>query len=227
MTAGRRALPPRARRQSAPRDRARSALRLPRRTRHAGQTRRRIYGANEKGSPRTAIAWMIVGLLESQRGRDAAAVAAFRQAEPNSGRQRDAVLLSRPIAHSGRSTGRRRRGVRTGHYAKANPQRSARYLPGPGPGLSALAAERKSARLSGTGWKSSIPTTRAFRNRSPRTLVEEGQFDSGPAAAAKAGRPVGRQVSANVAAHGRGRPEGETEESTGGVWPISKNCSAS
>ena len=39
------------------------------------------YAGRAKKDPRDGVAWMIVGLLESQRGRDAAAVAAFRRAE--------------------------------------------------------------------------------------------------------------------------------------------------
>ncbi|MBN9121659.1 MAG: tetratricopeptide repeat protein, partial [Planctomycetes bacterium] len=41
------------------------------------------YVARTKMNPKDGIAWMITGLLESQRGKDAAAVAAFRQAEAN------------------------------------------------------------------------------------------------------------------------------------------------
>src|SRR5262249_20332870 len=39
------------------------------------------YSDRTKKDPKDGVAWMIVGLLESQRGRDAAAVAAFKQAE--------------------------------------------------------------------------------------------------------------------------------------------------
>ena len=39
------------------------------------------YTARTKKDAKDGIAWMIVGLLESQRGRDAAAVSAFKQAE--------------------------------------------------------------------------------------------------------------------------------------------------
>ncbi len=39
------------------------------------------YTARTKANPKDGVAWMITGLLESQRGKDAAAVAAFRQAE--------------------------------------------------------------------------------------------------------------------------------------------------
>src|SRR5919109_840591 len=39
------------------------------------------YAKRTQANPKDGVAWMIVGLLESQRGRDAAAVAAFRQAE--------------------------------------------------------------------------------------------------------------------------------------------------
>lgn len=39
------------------------------------------YATRTKNDPKDGIAWMIVGLLESQRGRDALAVAAFRPAE--------------------------------------------------------------------------------------------------------------------------------------------------
>src|SRR5262245_60146595 len=41
------------------------------------------YAARTKSNGQDGIAWMIVGLLESQRGKDAAAVAAFKQAEAN------------------------------------------------------------------------------------------------------------------------------------------------
>src|SRR5262245_56209465 len=41
------------------------------------------YAARAKADPKDGVAWMIVGLLESQRGKDAAAVAAFQQAEVN------------------------------------------------------------------------------------------------------------------------------------------------
>src|SRR5580658_774048 len=41
------------------------------------------YSGRTKKDAKDGIAWMIVGLLESQRGKDAAAVAAFRQAEAN------------------------------------------------------------------------------------------------------------------------------------------------
>jgi tetratricopeptide (TPR) repeat protein len=41
------------------------------------------YAEKTKANPKDGNAWMIVGLLESQRGKDAAAVAAFRQAETN------------------------------------------------------------------------------------------------------------------------------------------------
>ncbi len=40
------------------------------------------YTERTKKDPKDGIAWVIIGLLESQRGRDAAAVAAFRQSEP-------------------------------------------------------------------------------------------------------------------------------------------------
>lgn len=39
------------------------------------------YTARTKKDANDGVAWMIIGLLESQRGRDAAAVAAFKQAE--------------------------------------------------------------------------------------------------------------------------------------------------
>jgi tetratricopeptide (TPR) repeat protein len=39
------------------------------------------YATRTKKDPNDGVAWMIIGLLESQRGRDAAAVAAFRRAE--------------------------------------------------------------------------------------------------------------------------------------------------
>src|SRR5438552_7310190 len=39
------------------------------------------YTARTKADAKDGVAWMIVALLESQRGRDAAAVAAFKQAE--------------------------------------------------------------------------------------------------------------------------------------------------
>ncbi|MCI0457665.1 MAG: tetratricopeptide repeat protein, partial [Gemmataceae bacterium] len=39
------------------------------------------YAARTRANAKDGVAWMIVGLLESQRGRDAAAVAAFKQAE--------------------------------------------------------------------------------------------------------------------------------------------------
>jgi tetratricopeptide (TPR) repeat protein len=41
------------------------------------------YAGRTKKDPKDGSAWMIIGLLESQRGKDAAAVAAFRQAETN------------------------------------------------------------------------------------------------------------------------------------------------
>src|SRR5262245_38216672 len=41
------------------------------------------YAARTQKNPKDGVAWMIIGLLESQRGKDAAAVAAFRQAEAN------------------------------------------------------------------------------------------------------------------------------------------------
>jgi tetratricopeptide (TPR) repeat protein len=41
----------------------------------------REYTEQGKKDPKDGVAWMIVGLFESQRGRDAAAVAAFRHAE--------------------------------------------------------------------------------------------------------------------------------------------------
>src|SRR5262249_48226774 len=41
------------------------------------------YAARTQQDPKDGVAWMIVGLLESQRGKDAAAVAAFKQAEAN------------------------------------------------------------------------------------------------------------------------------------------------
>jgi tetratricopeptide (TPR) repeat protein len=39
------------------------------------------YAARTKDDPKDGVSWMIIGMLESQRGRDAAAVAAFRKAE--------------------------------------------------------------------------------------------------------------------------------------------------
>jgi tetratricopeptide (TPR) repeat protein len=39
------------------------------------------YAERTRQNPKDGVAWMIVGLLESQRGKDAAAVAAFTQAE--------------------------------------------------------------------------------------------------------------------------------------------------
>src|SRR5438128_4879917 len=39
------------------------------------------YTARTKANAKDGVAWMIIGLLESQRGKDAAAVAAFRTAE--------------------------------------------------------------------------------------------------------------------------------------------------
>ncbi len=39
------------------------------------------YAARSKKDPKDGISWMIIGLLESQRGKDASAVTAFRQAE--------------------------------------------------------------------------------------------------------------------------------------------------
>lgn len=42
----------------------------------------KTYTARTEANPQDGTAWMILGLIESQRGRDAAAVAAFRQAEP-------------------------------------------------------------------------------------------------------------------------------------------------
>src|SRR5207244_13236707 len=41
------------------------------------------YAARTKSDAKDGAAWMIIGLLESQRGKDAAAVAAFKQAEAN------------------------------------------------------------------------------------------------------------------------------------------------
>src|SRR5580693_3073747 len=41
------------------------------------------YVSRTKKDARDGVAWMIVGLIESQRGRDAAAVAAFQHAETN------------------------------------------------------------------------------------------------------------------------------------------------
>jgi tetratricopeptide (TPR) repeat protein len=41
------------------------------------------YVDRTRKDPKDGTSWMIVGLIESQRGRDAAAVAAFRQAEAN------------------------------------------------------------------------------------------------------------------------------------------------
>src|SRR5437763_15476353 len=41
------------------------------------------YAGRTKKDPKDGAAWMSTGTLESQRGRDAAAVAAFRQAEAN------------------------------------------------------------------------------------------------------------------------------------------------
>jgi tetratricopeptide (TPR) repeat protein len=41
------------------------------------------YQDRTTGNPKDGASWMIIGLLESQRGKDAAAVAAFRQAEAN------------------------------------------------------------------------------------------------------------------------------------------------
>src|SRR5262245_5032696 len=41
------------------------------------------YVARSKADAKDGVAWMIVGLLEDQRGKDAAAVAAFEQAEAN------------------------------------------------------------------------------------------------------------------------------------------------
>src|SRR5829696_4392524 len=41
------------------------------------------YTKRTQANPKDGNAWMIVGLLESQRGKDAAAVAAYRQAEAN------------------------------------------------------------------------------------------------------------------------------------------------
>ncbi|HSQ54778.1 MAG TPA: tetratricopeptide repeat protein, partial [Gemmata sp.] len=41
------------------------------------------YTGRTKKDPKDGAAWMIIGLLESQRGKDGAAVAAFRKAEEN------------------------------------------------------------------------------------------------------------------------------------------------
>ena len=41
------------------------------------------YASRTKQNPKDGVAWMIVGLLKSQRGRDGTAVAAFQQAETN------------------------------------------------------------------------------------------------------------------------------------------------
>ncbi|HTK74898.1 MAG TPA: tetratricopeptide repeat protein, partial [Gemmataceae bacterium] len=41
------------------------------------------YATRTKSDAKDGVAWMIIGLLESQRGKDAAAVAAFKQAEAN------------------------------------------------------------------------------------------------------------------------------------------------
>src|SRR5438552_3588164 len=41
------------------------------------------YTGRTRKNPKDGASWMIVGLLESQRGRDAAAIAAFKQAEAN------------------------------------------------------------------------------------------------------------------------------------------------
>ncbi len=41
------------------------------------------YAARTRKDSKDGVAWMIVGLIESQRGRDGAAVAAFKQAETN------------------------------------------------------------------------------------------------------------------------------------------------
>src|SRR5258708_1882738 len=41
------------------------------------------YTARTKNDAKDGTAWMILGLLESQRGPDAAAVPAFKQAEPS------------------------------------------------------------------------------------------------------------------------------------------------
>src|SRR6266446_6127953 len=41
------------------------------------------YAGRTRKNPNDGVSWMIVGLLESQRGRDAAAIAAFKQAAAN------------------------------------------------------------------------------------------------------------------------------------------------
>ena len=56
------------------------------------------YRQRTRKDPKDGVAWMVVGLLESQRGRDAAAVAAFRQ---ETGAEWVDVVPSKPVESPG------------------------------------------------------------------------------------------------------------------------------
>ena len=175
------------------------------------------YADRTKKDAKDGVAWMIVGLLESQRGKDAAAVAAFQQGRGEPARQRHPGVLPRPVARPRRPAGRGRRGVRAGHRPQAEPQRPARHLPGPRPRLPARPADRARPSTSGTGWRSSSPTTPACRSRSPRRSSKKGSSTRPCRGCEKLADADRGQVPPVDVPHGRRRAEGEAQEDARGA----------
>jgi len=93
------------------------------------------YATRTKSDAKDGVAWMIIGLLESQRGKDAAAVAAFKQAEAN------LPDSATPAYYLGQSL------VLVGQPdAAAEPRRPARRLSGTRPRLPTGTEDRTGAR---------------------------------------------------------------------------------
>ena len=169
-----RAVPHRARKEPAAGHGARPHLRLPRRERHARRARRRAIGSGPKRTERRP-AWMILGLLESQRGRDAAAVEAFDEGRSRDRRQPDGALLPGPVAGARRPARRGGRGVRAGDRAQAGAGRPAGDLPGPRAGSTSGPARRRGAgRLDRL--EKLFPDDPRVQEQIAATLVEEGQL---------------------------------------------------
>ena len=175
----------------------------------------KTYQDRTAKDPHDGAAWLLVGLLEAQRGRDAAAVAALRQAEQE--RKEDAlpayylgqslVLVGQPdaavLAWSGRSSA-----IPCG----ATCSRSSRCW---GESISApIATNRRSA--SGRGWRRSFPTTRGCGNRSPRSWPRS-RSSSRAAPLRSPGQVEPRLLSPGAVWPRGGRPQGPPRPPAGGA----------
>ena len=118
---------------------------------------------------RTAPAWLILGLLEAQRGRDAAAVDGAPPGRGGPARRPAARLLPGPGAGPRRPARRRRRGLRA-RASPASPPRTdlLEIFQALGRVHQRAQQQRPGAGRLGPARDSSSPTTSGSRSRSPR-----------------------------------------------------------